>query len=65
MTIDHDNSFDPDMPSDVVPAKTDSNRNSQVATAELGLLDMLARLIVDAVQRAGDATRSKRPVSRL
>lgn len=51
MILDHDNSSDAALRPAVAQADTAPDRVSPVLTAELALIDMLARLIVDAVQR--------------
>jgi len=51
MRLDHDNAFEAPRQLDVAPAAKAPAPVSPVLTAELALIDMLARVIVDAIQR--------------
>lgn len=51
MTVHHDNSSEAAPQPDIASADTDSHLVPGVLTAELALIDLMARLIVDAVQR--------------
>lgn len=61
MTLDHDNSCEAPRQSEVAPAANATDRVSPVLTAELALIDMLARLILDAVQRHAIPTETNAP----
>jgi hypothetical protein len=59
MTKYHDNSPETAPQADRIPDNNERNRTPAIITAELTLLDMLAHLIVDAVQRDTTAPIAK------
>jgi len=61
MTTYRDNSFNAAPQTALASADADSELVSTILTAELALLDMLARLIVDAVQRDATPPTAKVP----
>ena len=55
----HDNSPEAAAEADSIPNTNERDRTPAIITAELALLDMLAHLIVDAVQRETTAPIAK------